>query len=83
MVIRMCPDCKGSGKHWRPPNRREQYSVVEHPEISSTAISCCRTILPEYEQCWLCAGVGEVEMSRIEGPIADEKKEIMEYDRLR
>lgn len=66
MSIRPCPDCAGKGKHWIPPNCRESFHTIDHPEISSTAVEMVRTVRPEYERCRLCRGTGCVACRAVE-----------------
>jgi len=70
MTIRQCPDCKGRGNFWRHSCERITYEVWSSPEVSSTAFGYKRVELPEYRECELCNGIGEVECSPAEKMVA-------------
>ena len=61
MPIRTCPDCRGTGKHFVPPSQRESWHWYPDPHVSSTAGAYRVIRLPEYCECLLCCGTGEVE----------------------
>lgn len=64
MNIRQCPDCRGRGKFWRPPDTRTEYRMISRPGNSTE--SRIETVeLPEYETCFLCGGVGTVECVKV------------------
>ncbi|MDD4888680.1 MAG: hypothetical protein PHU85_02025 [Phycisphaerae bacterium] len=64
MNLRTCPDCRGTGRHWRPPGARTEIVPIASTTTEELGTDCTgfeTRELPEYDQCELCQGMGKVQ----------------------